>query len=218
MSTPRVVLRSRKARPFFARHPWVFAGAIAAIEGEPADSDEVDLISHHGHLTERGIRHLEGLELQDGPLWGEMPAEPILSEEGGLLFRVNLTEGQKTGFYLDQRDNRRAVAPLAAGRRVLDAFCYTGGFGLHAARAGATSVVGIDKSEAALQLARANADLNGLSNISFLGDDVFDRLGALVKAGERFGLIVLDPPKFARARPAVEEALRGPRRLQALAL
>ena len=106
--------------------------------------------------TERGIGKLEGLELQDGPLWGDVPVEPIPIEEDGLQFLVHLTEGQKTGFYLDQRDNRRAVAGYAEGRRVLDAFCYTGGFGLHAARAGAQSVVGVDKSEPALELARAN--------------------------------------------------------------
>src|SRR5262249_57809532 len=96
--------------------------------------------------TERGIGRLEGLQLQDGPLWGSVPAEPIGIEEDGLRFLVNVAEGQKTGFYLDQRENRRAVARFAAGRRVLDAFCYTGGFGVHSARAGAAEVLGIDVS------------------------------------------------------------------------
>ena len=127
--------------------------------------------------------------------------------------QINLTEGQKTGYYLDQRDNRQAVARLAKGRRMLDAFCYSGGFGLHGARLGAASVLGIDSSEPALQLARANADLNGLTNIAFEKADVFDRLDHLVEAAERFGLIVLDPPKFARSKQAVEEAMRGYRRL-----
>ena len=89
--------------------------------------------------TERGIGELEGIQLQDGPLRGAAPHEPIVIEEDGTRFLVNLTEGQKTGFYLDQRQNRRAVARLAHGRRVLDAFCYTGGFGLHAARSGRAS-------------------------------------------------------------------------------
>src|SRR5262249_25992555 len=133
-------------------------------------------------------------------------------------FSVNIAEGQKTGFYLDQRDNRQAVARLATGRRVLDAFCYTGGFGLHAARNGARWVLGVDSSESALNLARANARLNNLANVSFIQADVFDHLEALIKEGQRFGLIVLDPPKFARARNAVELALRGYRRLQTLAL
>src|SRR5207302_2121605 len=133
---------------------------------------------------------------------GRAPDGPVLIEEDGLRFRVNVAEGQKTGFYLDQRDNRRAVARLAAGRAVLDAFCYSGGFGLHAARAGARAVVGVDVSEPALELARANAELNGLSNLAFLRGDIFARLDELVAAGERFGLVVLDPPKFARARNA----------------
>lgn len=326
MTLPRVVLQPRRARPFYGRHPWVYAGAVAAVEGDPADGDAVDLYSHGGQFvarglynsqsklrvrlyswapdvpldrdffrcrlqaalrlrgpvlgldgpgracrlvfsegdglsgitvdrydrwlvvqftalglalrrelfaellaelagpegiilrTERGIGRLEGLELQDGPLWGSVPSELVVIDEDGVRFQVNLAEGQKTGFYLDQRDNRRAVARLAKGRRVLDAFCYTGGFGLHAARAGASSALGIDVSEPALALARENARLNGLDNVTFDRADVFDALDALVAQGERFDLVVLDPPKFARARGAVEEALRGYRRLQTLAL
>jgi 23S rRNA (cytosine1962-C5)-methyltransferase len=168
--------------------------------------------------TERGIGRLEGLELHDEPLWGQVPSEPVVIEEDGLRYQVHLTEGQKTGFYLDQRDNRRAVAQLAAGRSMLDAFCYTGGFGLAAARAGATSVRGVDVSEPALTLARANAALNGLERVEFVRAEVFEYLAKLVDAGERFGLVVLDPPKFARTQHAVEEALRGYRRLQTLAL
>jgi 23S rRNA (cytosine1962-C5)-methyltransferase len=168
--------------------------------------------------TERGIGRLEGLELHDGLLWGRVPPEPVPIEEDGVHFLVHLAQGQKTGFYLDQRDNRRAVARLAAGRRVLDAFCYTGGFGLHAARAGAASVHGVDQSEPALALARANARLNGVDHVDYVRADVFEHLGELAAQGERFGLVVLDPPRFARARHAVEEALRGYRRLQALAL
>src|SRR5262249_12550362 len=127
-------------------------------------------------------------------------------------------EGQKTGFYLDQRDNRQAVARLAAGRRVLDAFCYTGGYGLHAARAGASTVLGVDQSEPALDLARTNAKLNGLDATTFVHAGVSDHLDELTPRGERFGMVILDPPKFARDRRAVEEAMRGYRRLQTLAL
>jgi 23S rRNA (cytosine1962-C5)-methyltransferase len=146
-------------------------------------------------------------------LRGEAPATPIVIEENGLRMQIHLTEGQKTGYYLDQRDNRQTVARLAVGRRMLDAFCYSGGFGLHAARLGAASVLAVDASEPALQLARANAELNGLTNVTFEKSDVFDRLDQLVHAKERFGVIVLDPPKFARSKSAVEEALRGYRRL-----
>jgi 23S rRNA (cytosine1962-C5)-methyltransferase len=101
---------------------------------------------------------------------------------------------------------------------MLDAFCYTGGFGLHAARTGATSVLGVDVSQQALALAEDNVQRNGLCNLSFVRADVFTHLHTLVEAGERFDLIVLDPPKFARTRTAVDEALRGYRRLQTLAL
>ncbi len=163
--------------------------------------------------TERGIGQLEGLDLHDGLLRGTIPSEPIVIEEDGLRFLVNVAEGQKTGFYLDQRDNRRAVARLAAGRRVLDGFCYSGGFALHAGRAGASAVLGVDASEAALQMGRRNAELNGLANVAFEKSDVFARIDQLVSAGERFGMVVLDPPKFARSGSAVEEALRGYRRL-----
>src|SRR5262249_53806664 len=152
---------------------------------------------------------LEGLELHDQPLWGDVPSGPVTVEEDGLHFLVNITEGQKTGFYLDQRDNRRAAARLAAGRRRLDAICYTGGFGLHCTRAGRSSVVGVDVSEPALALARENARLNGLANLAFERCDVFEFLDARLAAGERYEMIVLDPPKFARARHAVDEALRG---------
>jgi 23S rRNA (cytosine1962-C5)-methyltransferase len=167
--------------------------------------------------TERSIGRAEGLELSDGPLRGSIPDTPIVIEEDGLSFLVNIKEGQKTGFYLDQRENRHAIAPLAKSRRVLDAFCYTGGFSLHAARAGAREVLAIDASAAAVALAEQNARLNGL-NVSFVRGDVFDRLQVLRDAGQRFGMVILDPPKFARTRRALEEALRGYRRLYTLAL
>jgi 23S rRNA (cytosine1962-C5)-methyltransferase len=168
--------------------------------------------------TERGIGKLEGLELQDGPLWGKTPDEPVIIEEHGMRFQVHLTEGQKTGFYLDQRDNRQAVARLAVGRRVLDAFCYTGGFALHAAKAGAVEVWGVDTSENAITLALSNALLNDLTNVHFESAEIYDFLNSRVEAHDKYGLIVLDPPKFARNRNAVDEALRGYRRLHILAL
>src|SRR5262249_38815711 len=103
--------------------------------------------------TEKGIGQLEGLELHDGLLSGEAPPGEVVFEEHGLRFAVNLAEGQKTGYYLDQRDNRAAVAKLAAGRRVLDAFSYSGGFGVYAAKGGASEVECVDASEPALKLA-----------------------------------------------------------------
>ncbi|MFO0807105.1 MAG: class I SAM-dependent rRNA methyltransferase [Gemmataceae bacterium] len=327
MTTPRIILKARRAQPFFGRHPWVFAGAIDAIDGSPADGDEVDLVSSAGNFvarglfnaqskirvrlyswesgraldrtffrdrldaairlrrdvlglvrphgacrlvfseadglsgltadlydhtiavqftslglamrrqmlgellmeltsaqgvflrTERGIGKLEGVELRDGPLCGSVSSDPIIVEEdGGLRYLVNVAEGQKTGFYLDQRANRRAVARYATGRSMLDAFCYSGGFGLYGARAGAMDVECVDSSASALALARRNAELNGISHMRFVESDVFDRLTELVAEGRKFGLVVLDPPKFARARHAIPEAIRGYRRLYSLAL
>src|SRR3954452_5777605 len=168
--------------------------------------------------TEKGIGKLEGVELHDGPLRGEPPPADLTIEENGLRFLVNLAEGQKTGYYLDQRDNRAAVAVLCPGKRVLDAFCYSGGFGLYAAKAGAAEVLGIDASEAALDLARRNAVANGLGNVTFTAADVFRHLADLATEGRKFDVLVLDPPKFARNRAAVPEALKGYRRLHQLAM
>jgi 23S rRNA (cytosine1962-C5)-methyltransferase len=120
---------------------------------------------------------------------------------------------------LDQRDNRILAASLAKGRTVLDAFTYAGGFALRAAAAGAQSVVAIDQSQSALDIAALNAEANGFSNkITYHKAEVFDDLSARVSRGERYGLVIVDPPKFARAKNRVEEAMRGYRRLIALAL
>ncbi len=168
--------------------------------------------------TEKGIGRLEGVELHDELLWGEPPPPDLSIVENGLRLFINLAEGQKTGYYLDQRDNRAAVARLCHGKRVLDAFCYSGGFGLYAAKAGAAEVLGVDASATALQLAKLNAQVNGLSDITFVNADVFHHLAELVERGEKFGVVVLDPPKFARNRAAVPEAMKGYRRLHQLAL
>jgi 23S rRNA (cytosine1962-C5)-methyltransferase len=320
MATPSVILKAKRAQPFFARHPWVYAGAIDRVEGDPPDGAEVDLLSTAGNFiarglfnskskirvrlyswdpdrsldrdffreriaramrlrddlgvrgpdkgcrlvfseadglsgctideyagwltvqfttlglanrrdlladvlnellhprgiylrTEKGIGALEGLELHDGLVSGEMPPADLTIQENGLTFLVNIAEGQKTGFYHDQRDNRQAVARLAATKRVLDAFSYTGGFGLHAARAGAASVDCVDVSEPALALARRNAERNGLTQVAFHRADVFRHFDDLVTAGRKYDIIVLDPPKFARTRSSIPEAMRGYRQL-----
>jgi 23S rRNA (cytosine1962-C5)-methyltransferase len=324
--TARIILEPRRAKPFYARHPWVFPGAIAEIQGEPADGTPVEVYSHGGAFiahglfnsksrlrirlyswshdrpidevffrdrlrqairlrtelelvgaelacrlvfsesdglsgltvdqfdrylviqftslglaqrreiiieelvdqiqpsgiylrTERGIGEQEGLELQDGLAWGASPPQHVTINENGVYFLANLAEGQKTGFYLDQRDNHQAVAKYAQGRRVLDAFSYTGGFGLHCAKAGAASVICVDGSEGAIELGKLNAERNQVNDrVSFVRADVFKFLETAVQQSEKYDLIVLDPPKFARSQSAVETALRGYRRLQALAL
>jgi 23S rRNA (cytosine1962-C5)-methyltransferase len=321
----RAILKPKRAQPFFSRHPWVFAGAIARIDGAAADGAEVDLVSATDNFvarglynsrskinvrlyswdegvpldraffrgrvetalrlrrdalkldgpdagyrvcfsesdflsgmivdrygdwltvqftslamanrrelfveilrellgpkgiylrTEKGIGKLEGADLHDQLLWGDPPPADLSIAENGLRFFVNLAEGQKTGYYLDQRDNRAAVGRLCPGKRVLDAFCYTGGFGLYAARSGAAEVVGVDASEPALEMARRNAAANGLTGLTFTKGDVFRQLSELVTAGRKFDVVVLDPPKFARNRAAIPDALKGYRRLHQLA-
>ena len=323
----QVILKPKRAQPFYSRHPWVFAGAVERIEGKPADGAVVDLRSSVGNFvgrglynsqskivvrllswdetvaldrdffkarlqraielrhdtlklnsaadaayrvvfseadilsgmvvdrygdyltvqftslalanrremfgellmellgvkgvylrTEKGIGKLEGLVLQDGLLCGEAPPTELVIRENGLKFGVNLAEGQKTGFYLDQRENRAAVAKLSAGKRVLDAFCYSGSFGVYAAHAGATSVESVDASETAINLGRRNAELNGLTHMEFVQADVFDRMTQLIAEKRKFDVIVLDPPKFARDRASLEQAMKGYRRLHKLGM
>jgi 23S rRNA (cytosine1962-C5)-methyltransferase len=139
-------------------------------------------------------------------------------EEHGVKFRVPVIHGQKTGFYLDQRENRLAAAKLMAGRRVLDVCTYTGGFALAALKAGAAHAVGIDGSEAAIQLARENAGLNGIHNAEFQLADCFDDLARRVQANEQFDAVILDPPKFAAGRRNIDAALRAYHRMNSYAV
>jgi len=318
----QVFLKPKRAQPFYARHPWVFAGAVDRIEGEPADGTVVDVRSHVGNFiarglinsqskiqvrlyswdekveldreffrarlqralrlrhdmlklnngpdaayrivfseadtlsgmvvdryggwltvqftslamavrrdmfgelltellgcqgvylrTEKGIGKLEGVTLQDGLLCGEAPPPEVIVHENGLKFAINLSEGQKTGYYLDQRDNRAAVAKLCGGKRVLDAFSYSGGFGMYAGAAGATEVECVDASDAALALVKRNAELNTLSQLTAVKSDIFQYLDAQVAAKRQFDVVILDPPKFARDRASIPQAMRGYRQL-----
>ena len=327
MPAARVLVKPKRARPFFGRHPWVLDSAVDRVEGSPADGDVVDLATAEGrfiargvwnsasrlrvrlyafdegqpldasffrariaraaalrgalglddrtgaarlvnsegddlsglvvdrygdHLAvqvtalamagrlaticdaldeavrpagimlkaaDRGLARLEGFHLPEGLLRGRAPEGPVFVREAGLSWGVDLAEGQKTGFYLDQRDNRRAAAVLARGRRVLDMFCYSGGFAVTCAvSGGARSVLAVDSSPKAAALARANADLNGAANVAVEACDAFERLDSLAAAGEKFGMVILDPPKFARNRGSVEEALRAYHRINRVAL
>lgn len=169
--------------------------------------------------AERGLGKLEGLHLADRQLRGTGPEGPVFIEEHGLKFGIDLAEGQKTGSYLDQRENRQAVARYAAGRRVLDMFCYGGGFGVAAAVSGkATAVLSVDSSAKAVALARANAQLNAATTMLVEQADAFEKLAALREAGDRFGMVVLDPPKFARSRASASDALRAYHRINRLAV
>jgi 23S rRNA (cytosine1962-C5)-methyltransferase len=177
----------------------------------------MDLVAPRGILlrgADRGLAKLEGLQLPDRLLCGTAPEGPIFVREHGLTFGVDLTEGQKTGYYLDQRDNRQAAARYARGRRVLDMFCYSGGFAVACAVTGAArSVLAVDGSSRATALAKANAELNGAANVAVETADAFEKLDALRDGGERFGMVILDPPKFARSRATAEDALRAYHRI-----
>jgi 23S rRNA (cytosine1962-C5)-methyltransferase len=170
--------------------------------------------------TEKGIRASEGLEQADGLLWGEPPPRPLLIEEHGLQYRVDLTEGQKTGFYLDQRDNRRIASQAVAGHSVLDVFSYHGGFSLNCLKhGGASSALAVDVSESALNLARENAEQNGvLDRMQLRRQDGFKAMEELAAEGRSFDTVILDPPKLARNRAGLEAAVRGYYSLNRLAL
>lgn len=320
---PQVVLRPRRAQPFFGRHPWVFAGAIEVIRtgdaGAVEPGDPVQLVSHEGRFiawglfnpvsrisvrlyswqesqtftptfwhglvasaialrrrlfdlsspttgcrlifseadflsgltvdnyggwllvqftslalwrhrepllaalqellqprgiwlrTEKGMRESEGLEVVDGLLSGEEPASPVFIEEHGTTWGVDVQRGQKTGCYLDQRDNRLAASRYLRGAAVLDAFCFSGGFGITALKAGgAASVTGVDSSEAALTLARNNATLNGVADrCEWIHEDVRTALDQFAAEGRVFDGVILDPPRMARTRGGLDRALQG---------
>ena len=327
LPTATVVLKPKRARPFYGRHPWVLDTAIERVEGNPDTGAIVDLATHDGHFVarglwnpasrirvrlyafdaatrldgaffhdrlaaavalrshlglddrdaatrlinsegddvsglivdrygdflavqvtaaalvprleemcasldglvrprgillrgaERGLAKLEGLHLPDRVVRGAAPDGPVFVAEHGLRFGVDLTEGQKTGWYLDQRDNRLAAARHARGLRVLDAFCYSGGFAVACAVAGgARSVLAVDSSAKATALAKANAELNGAANVAVETADAFEKLDSLAAAGERFGMVVLDPPKFARSRASLDDALRAYHRVNRVAV
>jgi 23S rRNA (cytosine1962-C5)-methyltransferase len=156
-------------------------------------------------------RELEGLAQRAGAVSGAEPDGPIRILEHAIQYEVDVVSGQKTGFYLDQRDNRARVGLLAAGREVLNGFCYTGGFALSVLSGGARSVLSVDSSAPALELARRNLALNGLDagRSEWLEADVFGALRKLRDEGRRFDLVVLDPPKFAPTPKDTARAARG---------
>ena len=322
----RIVLKPRRARPFFARHPWVFESSIAAVEGTPSAAEEVEVVSADGRFiarglynptsairvrlyrwdegpldeafwsdrldsairlrealpsletgptsarrlvfsesdglsgltvdqygrslvarftglglferrepilrilrdrtgadgvvvrTEKGIASREGLPPTEESI-GEVPEGPVEIEEHGIRYRVDLRAGQKTGFYLDQRENRTAVAAYCRGRRVLDLFSFTGSFALNAVRhGGAAEVLAVESSVPAIERAREHAALNAIEGVNFEAGDVSQVLDRLRSEGRTFGAIVCDPPKYARQSRDVEHALKGYLRLNLAAL
>ena len=179
-----------------------------------------DLLSPRGILlrNDSAFRDLEGLPRVVQVHQGEIPPEVQIQEEG-LSYGVDLQAGQKTGFFFDQRDNRLLARRYAANRRVLDCFCYTGGFALNAARGGAAKIMALDQSAEALTLARRNAELNGLTEkVFFEQADCLERLRQLQESPPRFDLIILDPPAFAKTRAQAAKALGRYQALNAAAV
>ena len=158
------------------------------------------------------VRLQEGMERTSGFI-GEPFDTKVAITENGIRYLVDVREGQKTGFFLDQKYNRAAVARLAKGKKVLDCFTHTGSFGLNCAGAGAASVLAVDASELGIAQARENAALNGFSNITFQVADVFDLLPKLEKEGEQYDIVILDPPAFTKSRNSVKNAVKGYREI-----
>ncbi len=188
---------------------------------KPVILDALKKVLAEDGITLRGIyersdakvREQEGMERFKGFL-----TEPFDTEveivENGVKYLVDIADGQKTGFFLDQKYNRLAVQKLCKDAKVLDCFTHTGSFALNAGIAGASSVLGVDASELATEQARKNAELNGLSDtVKFQCADVFELLPELERAGERFDVVILDPPAFTKSRNSVKNAVRGYREI-----
>ena len=322
MTTPRVVLKSGRAKPLWHGHPWVYSEAIARTEGNPDAGAVVDVVDQAARLIGRGFfnprsqirvrmmtrrdeavddaligrriasaralrrrlglpneettayrlvnsegdglpglvvdiygdaasvqftalglkqreeavyaalerelgsktifetspggfAQLEGFDAQPRVVRGE-PREQVTCRENGIELEVEPLAGQKTGYFLDQRENRHRVGQLARGARVLDCYTYAGGFALAALRGGAESARAVDISPRALERARVHADRNGLRGLETIEADVFRHLET--ETPRSYDLVIVDPPKFARARKDLDAAIKGYRRLNALAM
>ncbi len=186
-----------------------------ALGMERFKQDVVDALIREVHprgIWERNdvpVRKLEGLEMTTGLLYGEVP-DLVEITENGVKFYVDVKEGQKTGFFLDKKENRAAIAPFVRGKRVLDCFTHTGSFALHAGFYGASEVTGVDISAYACEFAEKNAKLNGLEDrVHFTEANAFDLLAEKSRAGEHYDVIILDPPAFTKSRSTLENAIRG---------
>lgn len=319
MISAQVILKKGREKSVLNRHPWIFSGSIARVEGNPENGDVVDVWNHKARFVARGIistksqiririltwrlyeeqidenfwhrrieraiknrqaieddpstdsyrlvhaeadglpglivdryghwlvvqflsiaverykstiinaltqftapqgiyersdtrsRELEGLVSVTGPIWGEIPPDLIEIEENGFRFLVDIKSGQKTGYYLDQRENRKRIMPYLAGKEVLNCFSYTGGFCAYAAAANAGRVMNVDSSEASNRLAEQNMLMNGFGNREdiFVAADVFEIMRAYRDQRWTFDTVILDPPKFAHSARQVKQASRG---------
>ncbi|MDC7289278.1 class I SAM-dependent rRNA methyltransferase [Blautia schinkii] len=164
------------------------------------------------------VRRQEGMELKKGFLGAEFPTL-VKIEENGVKYEVDVKDGQKTGFFLDQKYNRLAIQKLCKDAKVLDCFTHTGSFALNAGIAGARSVLGVDASQLAVDQAESNARLNGLEDrVKFLCADVFELLPKLEEEGEKFDVVILDPPAFTKSRKSIKNAVKGYREINLRAM
>ncbi|MCX6179187.1 MAG: class I SAM-dependent rRNA methyltransferase [Chlorobiales bacterium] len=168
--------------------------------------------------NESPLRELEGLTLYKDVIWGERSEAVQVIHDAGITFEVNLFEGQKTGFFLDQRENRRIVRKFSENAEVLDVFTNDGGFALNAMYGGAHSAILVDASKEALQRADRNAQLNKFTEYSLVTADAFDTLDQMVESKESFNLVILDPPSFTKSRKNLPGALKAYKRLNKLGL
>ena len=164
------------------------------------------------------VRRQEGMEPYKGFIGEEFPTL-VEIVENGVKYQVDVKDGQKTGFFLDQKYNRLAIQKLCKNARVLDCFTHTGSFALNAGYAGASSVTGVDASQLAVDQATANAALNGLSDrVKFICEDVFDLLPSLEEKGEKYDVVILDPPAFTKSRSSIKNAVKGYREINLRAM
>ncbi len=186
-----------------------------ALGMERFKQDVVDALVEELHpdgIWERNdvpVRRLEGLEMTTGLLYGQVP-DRVEMVENGVHFWVDVKEGQKTGFFLDQKENRAAIAPFVKGKTVLDCFTHTGSFALHAGHYGAREVTGVDISGFACEFATENARLNHLEDrVHFVEANAFDLLSQQSRDGTKYDVVILDPPAFTKTRSAIASATRG---------
>lgn len=195
------------------RYGNVVVFQITSVASEPWRDIIVDTLSSLADVTcvyersEGKDRQRDGLEDRSGLAFGHLP-ETVLAREGGESYEVNVAEGHKTGYYLDQRDARRVIAGLASGARVLNVFGYTGSFSIVAAKNGATSLITVESSAAAIDIARRNAELNQVDVGELIQGDAFEVLRRLRDKRSEFDLVILDPPKYASSSSHVEKASR----------
>jgi 23S rRNA (cytosine1962-C5)-methyltransferase len=165
------------------------------------------------------VRTLEGMELYKKVFRGIEPFDCLDIEQAGITYKVDVTKGQKTGFFFDQRDNREALRALVKDKFVLDCFCYSGGFSVSAGKGGCIKVTGVDSSTEAIKWSTDNALLNDLSDkCEFIESDVFDFLTSAVLKGQKYDVVNVDPPSFTKSKKTLPQAIKGYRKLNSLAM